>query len=180
VNVVATADLNQLVDIVAAGMLRDFLHDSEKYGGKVVYYKSKGMRGKVTIFPSGKMISVGTTNIEDAFNNFHLTANALSEKLVKPTFSNMKIRNIVATVDFKKNIDIKNMAMKLDAIYEPEQFPGAILHLEKPKVTALLFASGKVVISGAKDVESIIETVSLLPELVFSPYQIGNTINKRL
>jgi len=37
------------------------------------------------------------------------------------------------------------------AIYEPEQFPGAILRLKEPfKTSMLIFASGKVVITGLK------------------------------
>ena len=168
VNVVATARIYQLVDIVAAGMIRNFLHDSEIYGGRVAYFKSKGMKGRVTIFPSGKMISVGARSIEQAFNNFDQAMNALSENnIVKPTtVSDKKVRNIVATANFGKNIDLENISLKLGAIYKPEQFPGAILRLETLKVTTLLFASGKAVIAGAQNLESLNKAVSLLSELL--------------
>ena len=39
--------------------------------------------------------------------------------------------------------------------YEPTLFPGAVLRVENPKVVFLLFRSGKVVITGAKDIEQI-------------------------
>ena len=144
VNVVATADLREPVDIEAAGLQKNFLHDSEIYGGRVTYYKSKAMNGRVTIFPSGKLISVGAKSIEEAFNNFNLALNAILENkltlfrkdLAKLTLSDMQVRNIVGTADFKKTIDLNNLPLKLSVIYEPEQFSGAILKLEKIKATA--------------------------------------------
>lgn len=102
------------------------------------------MNGRVTIFPSGKLISVGAKSIEEAFNNFNLALNAILENkltlfrkdLAKLTLSDMQVRNIVGTVDFKKTIDLNNLPLKLSVIYEPEQFSGAILKLEKIKATA--------------------------------------------
>jgi len=37
-----------------------------------------------------------------------------------------------------------------NVMYEPEQFPGLIIRMEKPKVVLLFFASGKIVCTGAK------------------------------
>jgi transcription initiation factor TFIID TATA-box-binding protein len=37
-----------------------------------------------------------------------------------------------------------------NVMYEPEQFPGLIYRMTEPKVVLLLFASGKLVITGAK------------------------------
>jgi len=35
--------------------------------------------------------------------------------------------------------------------YEPEQFPGLVLRLDRPKVVVLLFGSGKLVVTGGKE-----------------------------
>jgi transcription initiation factor TFIID TATA-box-binding protein len=35
-------------------------------------------------------------------------------------------------------------------MYEPEQFPGLIYRMDEPKVVILVFASGKLVCTGAK------------------------------
>jgi excinuclease UvrABC nuclease subunit len=40
-------------------------------------------------------------------------------------------------------------------MYEPEQFPGAVYRMDEPKVVILLFASGKLVCTGAKREEDI-------------------------
>jgi transcription initiation factor TFIID TATA-box-binding protein len=44
-----------------------------------------------------------------------------------------------------------------NVMYEPEQFPGLIYRMKEPKVVMLLFASGKLVITGAKREEQVYE-----------------------
>jgi len=39
--------------------------------------------------------------------------------------------------------------------YEPEKFPGLVLKIPKPKVSSLIFASGKMVITGAKSADML-------------------------
>jgi transcription initiation factor TFIID TATA-box-binding protein len=52
-------------------------------------------------------------------------------------------------------------------MYEPEQFPGLIYRMDEPKVVILLFASGKLVCTGAKkeqDVYTAVEKLHVLLE----------------
>jgi len=49
-------------------------------------------------------------------------------------------------------------------MYEPEQFPGLIYRMDVPKVVILLFASGKLVCTGAKKEEDVYEAVTKLHE----------------
>jgi transcription initiation factor TFIID TATA-box-binding protein len=49
-------------------------------------------------------------------------------------------------------------------MYEPEQFPGLIYRMAEPKVVILLFASGKLVCTGAKREEDVYEAVHKLHE----------------
>jgi len=55
-----------------------------------------------------------------------------------------------------------------NVMYEPEQFPGLIIRMEKPKVVLLFFASGKIVCTGAKpkkkQVYRIVEKISNMLE----------------
>ncbi|MFB6160878.1 MAG: TATA-box-binding protein, partial [Haloferacaceae archaeon] len=46
--------------------------------------------------------------------------------------------------------------------YEPEQFPGLVYRLEEPDVVALLFGSGKLVITGGKRPEDAAEAVDVI------------------
>ncbi len=64
----------------------------------------------------------------------------------------MKIVNLVVTSDLKHKLQLETIASKLPNIeYNPEQFPGLVLRIKEPKTSFLLFSSGKVVCTGAKD-----------------------------
>ena len=72
------------------------------------------------------------------------------------------IENIVASAALNAELDLYAIARELDNVeYEPEQFPGAILKLKKPKTSLLLFKNGKMICTGAKseaDVYKAVET----------------------
>ncbi len=60
-NVVCTASLEQTVDVTRMADLSCGIYDQAIYGGRCGYVKMPDMKGRVTVFPSGKMISVGHT-----------------------------------------------------------------------------------------------------------------------
>jgi TATA-box binding protein (TBP) (component of TFIID and TFIIIB) len=169
VNVVATAALDRYIDLESLHKRfpREVIHDREIYGGRVAYFKSRKMEGKVSIFPSGKMISVGTKSTDKAKRELRLIAKALKACLK----TNPKIRSIVATADLKTSIDLEAFLSQIQkekqfyAMYEPEQFPGVIVKFpvtEGVKATALLFANGKLVLLGLTSNNNIQEAVALL------------------
>ncbi len=51
-------------------------------------------------------------------------------------------------------------------MYEPEQFPGLIYRMDKPRVVLLIFSSGKMVITGAKREEEVAEAVNTIYEIL--------------
>lgn len=174
VNVVATATLDRLVDIESLRELfpHEVVHDPGIYGGRVAYFKSNRMQGKVSIFPSGKMISVGTRSEEKAQHELALVASYLEDARIAKLKSPAKIQNIVATADlgFEPTLDsIERAEGRLHIIYEPEQFPGAIIRFtisEKTKATILLFSSGKIVCVGLKDRKDIDTAISHLLRII--------------
>jgi TATA-box binding protein (TBP) (component of TFIID and TFIIIB) len=80
VDVVATATLNQTIDLDEIGQVNEFLHDSEIYGGCVAYFKTPEMQGKVSIFATGKMISIGTKSEVAAFGEIDSAKRFLVKK----------------------------------------------------------------------------------------------------
>jgi transcription initiation factor TFIID TATA-box-binding protein len=55
-------------------------------------------------------------------------------------------------VDLSCPLDLKSIALKTrNAEYNPKRFAACIMRIRKPKTTALVFASGKMVVTGAKD-----------------------------
>ena len=49
-------------------------------------------------------------------------------------------------------------------MYEPEQFPGLIYRMDDPKVVILIFASGKLVCTGAKKEAEVPRAIAKLKE----------------
>jgi len=140
VNMVVTAALNQEVNLEELGKLDEVHYDPDVYGGRVAYFRSPNIRGTVSIFASWKMISVGTKSEKEAINALEYVKEFLvKNRFVSPTMLKLKIRNIVAIVNFKEKIDLEELVKKCKMIYEPEQFPGGIIKISEPyKATILI------------------------------------------
>lgn len=168
VNVVATASIDQKLDFEVLRELQWIFHDSDVYGGRVAYLKMPGMQGKVTIFPSGKMISIGTKSEKGAYSELEMAEKYLVKKgYAKPVRLYPKTHNIVVKTDFDGSVDLEKLALDPSVTYEPEQFPGAIIRTETPfHASILMFASGKAIITGLKSSKQILPTVQSLQFLI--------------
>ena len=168
VNVVATASVCQDLDFEELEKHKEIFHDSEVYGGRVAYFKTGNMQGKVSLFPSGKMISIGTKSEKQAYHELELASKFLVEKgYAKHTGLDYKTQNLVLTVDFERSLNLRQFSETARAIYEPERFPGAIIRLDHPyKTSVLAFASGKTVVMGLKSHNQIEPTIKKLRQLV--------------
>lgn len=169
VNLVATADLGQRVDLVRFSELEHVLFDKEIYGGRVAYLKAPGMHGKVNVFFSGKLISVGSCSEDDAQHDLFFTRDMLVENgLVEQVDVEVIVRNIVATTESDHPLDLEALSYEANALYEPEQFPAVIYKITEPKTTFLIFNSGKIVISGAKSIEHLEKAEKIVMDFVNS------------
>lgn len=168
VNVIATASVGQVLDFNELRKHKEIFYDKDVYKGRVAYFKAKGMQGKVSIFISGKMISIGTRSEPQAFKELQIAEKFLTTNgLIKHNRLQPKTQNLVITSDFGKSIDFEELSEKIKIIYEPEQFPGAILRLVEPfKASILLFASGKIVVAGLKSSNEIEPTIQKLKQLI--------------
>lgn len=63
----------------------------------------------------------------------------------------LKIENIVASGAVADSIDLEFISNNMkDCTYTKKKFPGAVCHMQNPKSAALLFASGRTVITGLR------------------------------
>jgi len=63
----------------------------------------------------------------------------------------INIENVVASATLNQRIDLNSIVRVFPAVeYRPEQFPGLVYRLKKPKTATLIFSSGKMVCTGAK------------------------------
>jgi len=73
----------------------------------------------------------------------------------------IKVVNLVVTTDLKHRLNLEKISSTLSNVeYNPEQFPGLVMRIREPETSALLFSSGKVVCTGARDIDSAREAVN--------------------
>lgn len=82
----------------------------------------------------------------------------------------VEIVNIVVSSSLEHDIPLEKMAATLsNTEYNPEQFPGLVIRIKEPKTSALIFSSGKIVSTGARnlaDVErSIVKIIESLKKI---------------
>jgi len=66
----------------------------------------------------------------------------------------VNIENVVAFASLGNDIPLSIISKQLENVeYNPESFPGMIYRIDDPKVATLVFSSGKLVCTGAKDIE---------------------------
>ncbi|MHA1202175.1 MAG: TATA-box-binding protein [Candidatus Heimdallarchaeaceae archaeon] len=82
------------------------------------------------------------------------------------------IQNVVASINLFTTIDLVTSYQTLiddDDLfvsYNPETFPGLILKIKKPKISSLVFSSGKLVLTGAKSTEMVHEGVQQMIKIL--------------
>ncbi len=68
----------------------------------------------------------------------------------------IEIVNIVVSTSLEHDIPLEKMAATLsNTEYNPEQFPGLVIRIKDPKTSALIFSSGKVVCTGARNLPDV-------------------------
>jgi transcription initiation factor TFIID TATA-box-binding protein len=71
----------------------------------------------------------------------------------------------LAALPRKLNLNNLTFHLPFDKVeYEPEQFPGLIYRIDYPKVVCLIFGSGKMVITGARHKDEILEAVQFIQD----------------
>lgn len=157
-NVVASTEVGQELNLEVVGSdLEGAEYNPDHFPGLV--YRTSEPKAASLIFRSGKIVCTGANseaNVRAALNI--VFADLRSIGVTVPESPKIEIQNIVASMDLDHRLNLNAIAIGLGlehTEYEPEQFPGLVYRLEEPAVVALLFGSGKSVVTGAKTVEEI-------------------------
>ncbi|GAB6148557.1 TATA-box-binding protein [Stetteria hydrogenophila] len=159
-NIVATVILQNNLDLnLIETRIPDVEYNPDQFPGLV--YRMQQPKVTALIFKSGKMVVTGAKSVMELVQAVKKILKTLIEKGIpiqgRPQ---IQIQNIVASANLHVFIDLERAAEVLEnSMYEPEQFPGLICRLKKPRVVLLIFNSGKMVITGAKREEEVREAV---------------------
>ncbi|MEJ5293547.1 MAG: TATA-box-binding protein [Candidatus Methanosuratincola sp.] len=155
-NVVASVTMNQTIDLDAiSGNVPGVEYNPEQFPGLV--YRISKPRTATLIFSSGKMVCTGAKSIKEVHNAVKkIIKNLKDRNIVIIGTPEIMIQNIVASANLNAEVNLEKAAFLLENVmYEPEQFPGLIYRMDSPKVVLLIFSSGKMVCTGAKQEDEV-------------------------
>ncbi|OGI12675.1 TATA-box-binding protein [Candidatus Micrarchaeota archaeon RBG_16_36_9] len=162
-NVVASAALGtpiKLEKIVAN--LDGVEYEPEQFPGLVM--RLKNPKAAALIFSSGKVVCTGAKSPKEAkvaIGNVVTRLRKLKFK-IQPNYKVIP-ENIVASAQIPLKINLNKIAFTLENTeYEPNSFPGLVYRMINPKVTFLIFGSGKIICTGARTVRDVAKTVEKL------------------
>jgi len=166
-NIVASIIFADKLDLgMIAKSVEEVKYEPERFHGLI--YRLSNPKIATILFRSGKAICTGSKNVEDVYKTIEYIADMLRKAgLHIYKKSEIVIQNIVSVADLGGELDLTEAAIALgmeNIEYEPEQFPGMVYRMKEPKVTILLFNSGKIVCTGAKNVEDASRAVDKLSE----------------
>lgn len=167
-NVVATVtveitekiDLNQI-----ARKHAEVEYNPERFPGLVMRIEKP--RATILIFSTGKMVVTGLRKAAEAERVVDKVVKNIRKAGIKLSNPEITIQNIVASGDLHTNIDLNMAAIVMEyAMYEPEVFPGLIYRMQDPKTVFLIFSTGRIVCTGAKQKEIVRDAVKKLNQQV--------------
>lgn len=157
VNIVGAGALGVEVDIDAlASDIPEAEYDPENYHG--MYLRFEEHAPLVTLYRSGKYIITGADSSDGLFGMREQTLNLLQEMgiVAADVDDGFSIQNFVCQADIGQDVNLNATVIGLGlekAEYEPEQFPGLVYRPPESDCVILLFGSGKVIITGASELE---------------------------
>lgn len=150
-NIVATFNIGRNVDLQRVALkLRNAEFNPRRFSAVII--RIQHPKATALLFKSGKFTVTGVKSETDAKKAARKFQRIVSRVGFNGSLHDFKVQNISGTCDCKFPIRLESFALKnsLFASYEPELFPGVIYRLMNPKIVAMIFVSGKVVITGAK------------------------------
>lgn len=178
-NIVATVYLGiQNLDLKGIALrARNAEYNPQRFAAVIMRIREP--KTTALVFSSGKMVITGARSPSLA----HVAARKYVILLIKLGFKvalrEFKIQNVVGSCDVGFPIRLEGLAYSHGKFssYEPELFPGLVYRMVSPKIVLLIFVSGKVVLTGGKHKDAILQAFNkMYPVLLEFRKQSGNTI----
>ena len=179
-NIVSTANLGcELKLREIALQAKNAEYNPKRFAAVIMRIKEP--KTTALIFSSGKMVCTGAKSEDDSRKASRKYAKVIKSLGFKVEFKDFKVQNIVGSCDIKFQIHLnklngilakvapkesQNKSQKIKCHYEPEVFPGLIYHMVRPEIVLLIFVSGKIVLTGAKQKEEIFQAFSKIYPLL--------------
>lgn len=157
-NVVSTVNLSCTLNLMQiAAKARNAEYNPKRFAAVIMRIREP--KTTALIFKSGKMVCTGAKSEADSRIAARKYAKIILKLGFPAKFLEFKVQNIVASCDVGFPVRLEGLACQHSdySSYEPELFPGLIYRMLHPKVVILIFVSGKIVLTGAKERKQINE-----------------------
>jgi transcription initiation factor TFIID TATA-box-binding protein len=166
-NIVASGAIADSIDLeVISNNIENCELNTKRFPGAV--YRMENPKIASLIFSSGKVVLTGIRNNESLEIGLKLIIGKMKEAgIACYDEPRVAVTNIVCSYDIGNKINLNKVVMTLsleNIEYEPEQFPGLVYRIADPKIVALLFSSGKIILTGGKNMEDIKRGLAFLEQ----------------
>jgi transcription initiation factor TFIID TATA-box-binding protein len=162
------ADSLNVEDIVEK--IPDFQFNPDEFFGAT--FKLDDPKTAVLILPSGKAVCTGAKNMEDVETSIKKITSMIKNIGIKvKTKPKIETQNIIASTDVEKELHLSSISKGLlleHVNYEPDHFPGLIYNIDEIRALLLIFSSGKIVCTGAKNIEDTTKAIEMMKEKLSS------------
>jgi transcription initiation factor TFIID TATA-box-binding protein len=164
-NIVASGVIAESIDLVElSNKVKNCEFNKKGFPGAV--YRIEDPKMASLIFSTGKIVITGSHDPKDLTDGLAIIIKALN----KAGFDTLKepkvvITNMVCSYDIVKYLNLNKIVVTLNVEnieYEPEQFPGLVYRIKDPRIVVLIFSSGKIILTGGRNLEDIKKGLGIL------------------
>lgn len=147
---------------------RNSEYNPKRFNGLIMRIREP--RTTALIFASGKIVCTGAKTEAASKLAARKYARIIQKLGYDVKFLEFKVQNVVGSADIQQTVDLNMLDNfhKSFCNYEPEIFPNLIYRMMKPEVVLLIYASGKLVLTGAKTIDQVYEAFKNIYPILIS------------
>ncbi|MDD5189339.1 MAG: TATA-box-binding protein [Methanoregula sp.] len=170
-NMVASGVIADSIDLaLLSEKVKNCELNTKRFPGAV--YRIDNPRIACLIFSTGKIVLTGIRNHKALADGLAIVMKSVRDAgITTHDEPKVAITNMVCSYDIGKRINLNKIVVTLNVEnieYEPEQFPGLVYRIKDPKIVALLFSSGKIILTGGKTLEDIKKGLDVIEQKIES------------
>ena len=170
-NIVASGVIAESIDLVRfSETVENCELNKKRFPGAV--YRIADPKIACLVFSSGKIVLTGIRNQEALVDGLAIVIESLKKAGMEPLKEpRVAITNMVCSYNLGRYINLNKLTVTLNVEnveYEPEQFPGLVYRIRDPKIVVLIFSSGKIILTGGRNLEDIRKGLDKLEEKLAS------------
>ena len=166
-NIVASGVIADSIDLVALSeKVENCELNKKRFPGAV--YRIADPKIAALIFSTGKIVLTGIRNDKALADGLAIVIKSLKVAGIKPLKEpKIAVTNMVCSYNLGTRINLNKIVIALNVEnieYEPEQFPGLVYRIKEPKLVVLLFSSGKIILTGGRNLEDVRKGLGVLEQ----------------